>query len=284
LRKTNPRVDFALCFDANSFLLKLKKEIEKLEKDEWKMWLKFCQDVKHLLPLSEKSNKAKKNFINPYDFYLELSNLLEDGDTVIPSSSGSAETVAMQALEQKKGVTVITSKGLASMGYGLGGAIGCAFKTKGRVFHIEGDGGFAQNLQDLGTVAINNLNLKMFIFSNGGYASIKMTQKSYFEGHYVGCDAETGLGLPEWNKLFDSYAIPVVTLDANNPFNKDFLRQINFNGPHAFIVPIDPEQTYYPKITSALKSDGTLVSNPLHNMTPKLPKKLSSIIFKFIDS
>jgi acetolactate synthase-1/2/3 large subunit len=282
LRKPNPKVDFPVCCDANTFLSELTSSIAEFKKIEWKSWLDFCEEVKKLLPLSEKSNETKKDFINPYDFYLQLSKFLKAGDTVIPSSSGAAETVAMQALEQKNGVTVVTSKGLASMGYGLGGAIGSAFKSNGRVFHLEGDGGFAQNLQDLGTVAINNLNMKIFIFSNGGYASIKMTQKSYFGGHYVGCDEKTGLGLPKWEKLFNSFDIPVMTMDPINPFNDEVLNRINLIGPQAFIVPVDSEQTYFPKITSQLRDDGSIVSNPLHNMTPELSINLKSLVLKFI--
>lgn len=282
LRKPNPKVDFPVCCDANTFLSELTSSIAEFKKIEWENWLDFCEEVKKLLPLSEKSNETKKGFINPYDFYLQLSKLLKAGDTVIPSSSGAAETVAMQALEQKNGVTVVTSKGLASMGYGLGGAIGSAFKSNGRVFHLEGDGGFAQNLQDLGTVAINNLNMKIFIFSNGGYASIKMTQKSYFDGHYVGCDEKTGLGLPKWEKLFNSFDIPVMTMDPINPFNDEVLNRINLIGPQAFIVPVDSEQTYFPKITSQLRGDGSIVSNPLHNMTPELSNNLKSLVLKFI--
>jgi acetolactate synthase-1/2/3 large subunit len=89
------------------------------------------------------------------------------------------------------------------MGYGLAGSIGASLanKTK-RVILIEGDGGFAQNLQELGTVAINKCNIKIFIFDDNGYASIRMTQQNYFKGNYVGCDKNTGLGLPKWKKVF----------------------------------------------------------------------------------
>jgi acetolactate synthase-1/2/3 large subunit len=124
--------------------------------------------------------------------------------------------------------------------------------------------------------------MKIFIFSNGGYASIKMTQKSYFDGHYVGCDEKTGLGLPKWEKLFKSFDIPVMTMDPINPFNDEVLNRINLIGPQAFIVPVDSEQTYFPKITSQLRDDGSIVSNPLHNMTPELSINLKSLVLKFI--
>ena len=100
----------------------------------------------------------------------------------------------MQVFEQKSGQTIVTNKGLASMGYGLSGAIGAAFANPDkRVILVEGDGGFSQNLQEIGTAAINKLNIKMFILDDSGYASIRMTQKNYFGGRYVGCDRETGL-------------------------------------------------------------------------------------------
>jgi acetolactate synthase-1/2/3 large subunit len=109
-----------------------------------------------------------------------------------------------------------------------------------------------------------------------------MTQKSYFNGHYVGCDETTGLGLPQWGKLFNSFDIPVMTMDPDDPFNDEVLNRINLVGPQAFIVLVDSEQTYFPKITSQLRSDGSIVSNPLHNMTPELSNNLKSLVFKFI--
>ena len=64
--------------------------------------------------------------------------------------------------------------------------------------------GRLKNTQEFGTVAVNNLNIKTFIFDDNGYASIRMTQKNYFHGAYMGCDKETLLGIPDWNKLFES--------------------------------------------------------------------------------
>jgi acetolactate synthase-1/2/3 large subunit len=282
LDKVNPKVDIKLQCDANEFLIEMVKGVRQFESNSWNNWFEFCDMVKSKLPTSEDSNSRNPDYVNPYDFYLEISKLLEVGDSVIPSSSGAAETVAMQALEQIDGVTVITSKGLASMGYGLGGAIGAAYKSKKRVFHIEGDGGFAQNLQDLGTVSINNLNIKTFLFCNDGYASIRMTQKNYFDGHYVGCDINTGLGLPAWEKLFESFSIPVFTIGPNGLNDVNVIKVITNPGPAAFLVKIDPDQTYFPKISSRIGPNGEIESNPIHKMSPDLSTELSEKVFKFL--
>jgi acetolactate synthase I/II/III large subunit len=282
LEKPHPNAKYKVRGDANEFIEKLLPEIHRHSSPDWREWIEFANDVKNALPLSETVNHTRAGYINSYDFYLQLSAIVQSGDAVVPSSSGASETVAMQALLQPSNATVITTKGLASMGYGLGGAIGLAFSGPNRVIHIEGDGGFAQNLQELGTVRANNLNIKTFILSNNGYASIRMTQKSYFDGHYVGCDPSTGLGLPDWKKLFDAFSIPVAQLNPDNPFSEDVLTSLQKLGPQAYLVPIDPEQTYYPKITSSVNADGTMISNPLHRMTPDLPEELEKKVLRYI--
>ena len=190
---------------------------------------------------------------------------------MIPCSSGSAFTVMMQVFQQKMGQLIVTNKGMASMGYGLSGAIGAAVSNPDkRVVLVEGDGGFAQNLQEIGTAAINQLNLKIFIFDDSGYASIRMTQRNYFGGRYVGCDRSTGLGLPNWEKLFEAWAVPVLRIGDDFLSVGLFHSWFNAPGVAAFIVSIDPDQTYFPKIMSKITDSGTIESNPLHLMTPDL--------------
>jgi len=265
----------AFSADANVFLEYLIKYLYR-EDFRYPKWVQYCQEVKEVLPLSEKSNRNFAGFFNPYDFVLDVSRCLTTKDILIPSSSGSSMTVTMQSLLQPRGTRIITNKSLASMGYGLSGAIGAAFANpRKRIIHFEGDGGFAQNIQEIGTVGINDLNIKMFIWENNGYASIRMTQLNYFAGRYIGCDRSSGLGLPNLTKLFKMYDIPVYTLDSNIGVSDDQRVQalLRENGPAAFIVPIHPEQTFYPKISSRISREGGMESAPIHLMTPELDEK-----------
>ncbi len=189
----------------------------------------------------------------------------------------------MQVFEQKLGQRILTNKALASMGYGLGGAIGAAIAAGGRrTILLEGDGGFLQNLQELGTVAANRLHLKIFIFDNNGYASIRMTQRNYFGGRYIGCDSQTGLGIPKWKSIFEAYAIPMVEVGPAFEDARDFTDLFNAPGPGAFLVRIDPEQTYYPKISSRVTATGGMVSNPLHRMSPDLDPRIAAKVLRHL--
>lgn len=279
LEKGHPRVDTPVCGDANATLTHLAAQ--KL--GDYSPWLSFCREVKEALPLFEKINTTNEGFLPPHDFVNKLSGYCDEGDIIIPCSSGGAYTLMMQNFAQKKGQKSLNNKGAASMGYGLSGAIGAAIAAKGqRTVLVEGDGGFSQNIQEIGTVAAANLNLKIFIFEDNGYASIRMTQSNYFGGRYVGCDLNTGLGLPPWEKLFAAYGIPVMRLRPG--FEKDGAFDAAFNaiGPAAFIVTIDPKQTYLPKITSRVTENGSMASNPLHRMSPDLDDALWKKVAKYL--
>ena len=269
LKKGHPRIKHGIQADADAFLETLLTQSRSVDL-KIDAWLAFGGRVQKAFPLNDAGNVTATGFISPFHLMDVLSNQLTSKDVVIPCSSGGAFTVTMQAFSPKYGQIIITNKGLASMGYGLSGAIGAAESTQSRTVLIEGDGGFAQNLQELGTMAAQCLNLKVFVFSNSGYASIRMTQKNYFAGAYLGCDVETGLGLPDWRHIAAAYGLKYVKLD-NSEMLKDVVTQILENDGPCFIeVKIDPDQTYYPKITSRILPNGTMASNPLHLMSPDL--------------
>jgi acetolactate synthase-1/2/3 large subunit len=269
LEKGHPKIERGIQVDAGEFLTKLIGLVP-VENRKHSNWLEFGKTVLAGLPLNEESNETASGFVSPYLFMESLSTKLHNDDVIVPCSSGGAFTVTMQALIPKFGQTIITNKGLASMGYGLSGAIGAAESTQARTILIEGDGGFAQNLQELGTLAAQGLNIKVFIFSNSGYASIRMTQRNYFNGAYLGCDTETGLGLPDWSLIAMAYGLRYSKLEDVNLLDLALSEVLSRIEPEIIEVKIDPEQTYFPKITSRILPSGAMASNPLHLMTPDL--------------
>jgi acetolactate synthase-1/2/3 large subunit len=267
LDKGHPRVDLALRVDANDLLQRLVAH-DLPRKDEW---LAEARRIRDAVPRIEDVNNTGEDYLSPYAFIVALETMTTSDDLIIPCSSGSAFTLSMQLYQQKLGQRMLTNKSLAAMGYGLSGAIGAAIGGKGRrTILIEGDGGFAQNMQELGTAAINGLNLKIFIFDDQGHASIRMTQRSYFGGKYLGCDRPSGLGLPKWEKLFAAWDIDVMRLPLDFTNDAEVIARMERPGVQAFIVPIDPEQTYFPKISSRITESGSMESNPIDRMTPEI--------------
>lgn len=279
LDKGHPRVDLAIVGDADVVLA----HVAAAAGGRWGEWLGFCREVREALPLVEPLNETGEGFVSPYDFVSHLSAIADEGDVIIPCSSGGAFTVMMQVFAQKRGQRILTNHGLASMGYGLSGAIGAAVAHPNRrVILTEGDGGFAQNLQELGTVAVSAMRMKIFIYDDHGYASIRATQKNYFAGKYFGCDRETGLGLPDWEALFAAYRVPVMRVTPQTLGSPEFTALFEAAGPAGFILSIDPSQTYWPKIMSRITPSGSMESAPLHQLSPDLPEKTARKVFRWL--
>ena len=283
LNKGHPRTSTCLNVDANKLILEL------LDSDDFKLlkqhkeWRDFCSRIKIKLPLDEVCNKTKPGFIRPYKFWNEISEYMDEKSILIPCSSGSSFTSSYQGVILPNGAQMISNKSQAAMGYGLSGAIGASIANpEKKVYLVEGDGGFLQNMQELAIAKKNRLNLGIYLWINNGYASIRMTQKTYFKGAWLGCDEDSGLGFPSWDKLFESFSIPVYKMNKNYFRDPDLLKFISSNNTYAVIVDIDPEQTFFPKISSKVTEDGGMVSNPLHLIGPELSKDESKDCFKYL--
>lgn len=279
IEKGHPKIDMPVIADANDLLRRLLgHDLGKHEE-----WVAYCRKVRAAIPVVEDCNKTAEDCISPYAFLWQLSDLCRDDDLVIPCSSGGAFTVWYQSFRLHGAQLAVSDKSLASMGYGLSGAIGAALAYPDRrTILTEGDGGFSQNLQEIGTAVLNKLNLKIFIFNDGGYASIRMTQRNYFGGEYIGCDVRTGLGLPKWPSIFAAYGVPTMEVGPGFAGDAKFREAFDAPGVAAFLVRIDPEQTYFPKISSRVTASGSMASAPLHLMSPALDPELAAEVGKYL--
>jgi len=244
----------------------------------WGEWSRYVRNVRELA--QEPVQLDTSEGLDPYRFMLTLSEISKPHDLISVGSSGNGYTQFMQTFRQR-GQTIVNSPAMASMGYGLAGGIGLACSHPNRrTLVVEGDGGFAQNLQELGTVARQRLNLKLFVLDNCGYQSIRATHDRFL-GAPMGCDLETGLGLPHWGMLFDAYGIEHATISRANWFETDAMSLMDTKEPAAFVVQLDPSRGINAKIPTVVE-DGKITSAPLHVMQPELPSDILSQVNKFL--
>ena len=257
----------------SAYLIETKKVI-------WDSWNKDIQKIRRKLPLVEELTEEFQEFVNPFRFIEFLSSIAPRDLNLIPCSSGGSYTSTMQVFEQRDGNLIVSSRGLGSMGIGLSGAIGVAVANNKLTWLIEGDGGVLQNIQELATITIQQLPIKVIIFANNGYASIRKTQKKYFDGNYVGCDVATGLGSPDFELLAKSFGLRYLSFTAEGDYEV-LEKELLTLEPTVIYVEISPDQQFIPKIESRLNSDGSMQSNPLHLMFPELNDDLLTEVMGF---
>ncbi len=247
-------------------------------------WGDYVRQTRALVPSSEAANVSRVGYVNSFAFLESLSRSSQASDVMALCSSGGTFTGALQNYQMAPNQIATTSAAHASMGYGLATAIGASFADRSRrVILTEGEGGFSQNLQELAMVKRFALPIKIFLFDNSGYASIRATQRKFFNGAYLGCDSETGLGFPDWEKLFAAYDIPCRYLQEDEA-SPETLRQLmgKHAGPEAWIVSVDPEQPNWPAVSSMIAPDGSMISSPIYDMLPKLPDALLVEVGRFL--
>lgn len=220
-----------ICCDAKSFINSLKEiDIDSQTDDFYEDW---CNK---LVPIRDKKTPhIKYDYVNMYDFVDVLSDLAQEYDIIVPSSSGFASEIVQQAWRVKKGQKIICNPGLGSMGFALPHAIGACIASGGqRVICIEGDGSLQHNIQELQTIARLKLPIKIFVINNNGYASIRNTHQKFFGNNPI-------------KDLSFSYSIPNgihyenVTKNINMFYRIEEL-VLKLNCPVICNVIIDPDQ------------------------------------------
>ena len=117
------------------------------------------------------------------------------------------------------------------------------------------------------------LPIKLFVYNNGGYLSIKTTQKAFFDGFFVGSEEGSGVILPSFEKLAFAYGLPYFRLNNNQELDAKLPQVFSSNGPVLIEVMLDPFEVLGPKAASKRLPDGTMVSAPLEDMAPFLPRE-----------
>lgn len=267
--KLGNKITWPILADAKEFILALTLGANQSSYPEW---LSRCQAYQQAYPWVGKEHADKDGFINSYPFMAKLSQHLKP-DQVIVTDMGTALLSGHQALALKAGQRLMTTTGLGEMGYGLPGAIGASFaRNKGEVLCLNCDGGMMINLQELQTIVHHKLPIKLFIFNNDGYLMIKHTQKALFAGRYAGTDRQSGVSCPNFSSLAQAFGIPSFQIRTWEDFEKVVPKMQEQTGPAICEVFTHPEQLFVPKLSLAQQADGTLVSPPLEDLSPLLPR------------
>jgi len=108
----------------------------------------------------------------------------------------------------KEGQRIFSAWNHTPMGYALSASIGAAHASNQRIICLTGDGGLMMNIEELATIRRYNLDVKLFIFNNGGHSIQKQTIDTWLNSNYVGVDEKSGLSFPDFVKCAEAFHLP----------------------------------------------------------------------------
>jgi acetolactate synthase-1/2/3 large subunit len=271
--KLNIPLDLTVNTDAGQFLRIMLEQGHALQPPDRSAWLARCRAWKEKYPVVLPEYSQSDNYINTYAFTSILSEELCEDDLIIPGSSGAAIDTFWLSVRIKEGQRTIATGGLGAMGFGLPAALGGCIGAKGRrTISVDGDGGFQMNIQELATVARLGLPIKFFVLNNNGYASIRASQRNYFS-NLVACDSASGLTLPDVCKVAEAYGLPARKLCRPENLRTEIRDVLASPGPTVCEVMVHPDQSIGPRVSSAVRPDGSMVSRPLEDLFPFLDRE-----------
>ncbi len=273
LKKLEPFLSMSVCADAKLFIEELLRQSRSLQKPDWSAWRARCEDWKRRYPLIEPNHRSQSGLVSMYFFTEVLCEQLPEGSLVVPASSGNAIEILLLAFKTKARQRVLNTTGLGPMGFGLPASIGaCLAHGSRETICVDGDGGFQMNIQELETIARLRLPIKIFVINNGGYASIVASQTAYFK-RLIGCTPESGLSLPDTRRVAAAYGIPASRINGQSEVVEGIRNVLNSAGPHICEVMAIPDEPRQPRVSSYQKPDGSMVSKPLEDLFPFLPRE-----------
>lgn len=228
-------------------------------------WSHYCSNKFKTTPRILDRHRNKINTVSHYKFMEELNKYLPTDHDVV-TSDGSAHVVAMQLLDLKGKQRLITNKGNAPMGHGLPCVIGTSCVKDSKWVCIEGDGSLHLNVHELQTLKHYNLPVKLILFNNNGYSSIKLSQQAFFNGNKVASDPESGVSFPNWRKLIDAYDLPYYNIKNHSEIGEVLSTIFSLEGPVVVEVETDPNEAHEPKVMAQLDKDNNFIPGELHNI------------------
>ncbi|RWR87004.1 Thiamine pyrophosphate-requiring enzyme [Cinnamomum micranthum f. kanehirae] len=206
-------------------LLEEMKAAGKLDLDFW-AWREELKAQKKRFPLSFTCFGGSI----PPQHAIQVLDELTNSDAIITTGVGQHQMWAAQWYNYKNPRQLITSSGLGAMGFGLPVAIGAAVASPGSlIVDIYGDGSFLMNIQELATIAAEELN------GNRGDT-------------YLGHPSKHAKIFPDFLKFAEGCDIPAARVTQKNELRGAILKMLQTPGPYLLDVIVSHQEYVFPII------------------------------------
>lgn len=231
--------------DAKEILPKLAEEYKATDADTARMneWWDRIGHWREKYPLTYEDSTDSE--IKP-QYMIQAMLEATDGQAIVCSDVGQHQMWTAQYYDFPEPRRWINSGGAGTMGFGLPAAMGAQVGMPDElVVCISGDGSLQMNIQELATLAENEIPVKIFLMNNGYLGMVRQWQELFWDGRYSHVD--TG-NFPDWMKLADAYGIKGIQSTDKSKLVGDFKEAIEHDGPVLVDVRVTKEENTYPMI------------------------------------
>ncbi len=261
------KVDIPVVGDAKNILTKLNEIVQPREKDEWNEQINAWRGDRLYVYAEDET------VIKPQSVVEELFRLTE-GKAVVATEVGQNQMWAAHYYPFDKPRQLLTSGGLGTMGYGMPAAMGAAMVVKDRpVVDIAGDGSIQMNIQELATISLNNIPVKVIILNNSYLGMVRQWQDLFFDKRYASTCLKEGLAdckecvgpekckrqyVPDFVSLAESFNIEAFRAEKPQQVQEVLKKGLAVDGPAVMEFIVAKEENVFPMVPAGKPIDEIL--------------------------
>jgi acetolactate synthase I/II/III large subunit len=166
-------------------------------------------------------------------------------ESVLTTDVGQHQMWAAHYCHRNEPRTWVSSCGLGTMGFGLPAAMGVAVaRPERQTVLITGDGSVQMCIQELGTIAAQNLPVKIVLLNNGYLGMVRQWQEMFYKGRYSHVDLRAGA--PDFVKLAEAYGIKGMRVTKLGDLEAAMAEAKAHAGPVFLDVVVESEENVFP--------------------------------------
>lgn len=204
------------------------------------------------------SYKQNAETILPQQLIEKVSDLVDD-DTIVVTDVGQHQMWAAQFFNSRKPRQFLTSGGLGTMGYGLPAAMGAKLaKPDQRVVVFTGDGSVMMNIQELATMADNNIDVKIVLLHNSVLGMVYQWQKLFYGHRFSNTIMDTKV---DFVKLAEAMGIKGVRIQGLEGFEENLKAALEGEGATLIDVILPPNEDVLPMVAPGAQLDNMVLGD-----------------------
>ncbi|KAJ6374517.1 hypothetical protein OIU78_030096 [Salix suchowensis] len=250
----NKQPHVSVCGDVKVALQGINKILESggaKWKVDFRAWREELNEQKVNNPLSFKTFGEAI----PPQYAIQVLEELTDGNAIVSTGVGQHQMWAAQFYKYKRPRQWLTSGGLGAMGFGLPAAIGAAVANPDAiVVDIDGDGSFIMNVQELATIRVENLPVKIMLLNNQHLGMVVQWEDRFYKANrahtYLGDPSNESEIFPNMLKFADACGIPAARVTRKDDLRAAIKKMLDTPGPYLLDVIVPHQEHVLPMIPS----------------------------------
>ena len=248
----NKQPHLSICGDVKKALAGMNRLLEETGVlYDFSSWREELNEQKAKYPLSYKTSGEAI----PPQYAIEVLDELTNGNAIISSGVGQHQMWAAQFYKYREPRQWLSSSGLGAMGFGLPAAVGAAVaRPDAVVVDIDGDGSFIMNVQELATVRIENLPVKIMLLNNQHLGMVVQWEDRFYKANrahkYLGNPSKEAEIFPDMLKFAEACDIPAARVTKKSELREAIKKMLETPGPYLLDVIVPHQEHVLPMIPS----------------------------------